>query len=76
MIWILLLYVLPLVISVLMAYYIIKKDNGTVKSFLEPLPYLFIPFFNIMIIVVGLFFIVDDWIKNNDKWQDFLNKKL
>ena len=76
MIWILLLYVLPLVISILGAYYVVKRDGGTIKQFLEPLPYLFIPLFNIAVVLIGLFTIVGDWAENDDKWQDFLNRKL
>lgn len=76
MIWILLLYVLPLVVSILGAYYIVKSDGGSMRSFLEPLPYLFFPLFNILTMLAGIFFIIQDWIKNDDKWQDFLNKKL
>ena len=76
MIWILLLYVLPLVVSILGLYYLTKRDEGTMKDFLEPLPYLFIPLFNIVVIIAGIFFIIQDWIRNDDKWQDFLNKKL
>ena len=76
MIWILLLYVLPLVVSILGAYYVVKRDEGTMKEFLEPLPYLFIPLFNIAVVLIGLFTIVGDWVENDDKWQDFLNRKL
>lgn len=76
MIWILLLYVLPLVISILGAYYVVKRDGGTIKQFLKPLPYLFIPLFNIVAVIIGLFTVISDWIENDNKWQDFLNKKL
>ena len=76
MIWILLLYVLPLVISILGAYYIVKRDGGTMKQFLEPLPWLFIPLFNIAAMVAGIYFSIEKWIKEDENWQDFLNKKL
>lgn len=76
MIWILLLYVLPLVVSILGLYYITKREEGTIKQFLEPLPYLFIPLFNIVVILAGAFFLIEEWIKEDDNWQDFLNKKL
>lgn len=76
MICILLLYVLPLVVSMLGLYYLVKRDGGTVKQFLKPLPCLFIPLFNIVAVVAGLFVAVSDWIENDDKWQDFLNRKL
>lgn len=76
MIWILLFYVLPLMVSMLGLYCIIKRDGGSVKEFLEPLPYLFIPLLNIIAVIAGIFFLIEDWIKNDDKWQDFLNKKL
>ena len=76
MIWILLLYVLPLVLSVLGGYYFVKRDGGSVKEFLEPLPYLFIPLFNIAVVIAGIYFSIEKWIKEDDNWQDFLNKKL
>ena len=76
MIWILLLYVLPLVVSVLGAYYFVKRDGGTIKDFLEPLPYLFIPLFNIVAVVAGICLLIEKWIEEDDNWQDFLNKKL
>jgi hypothetical protein len=76
MIWILLLYVLPLVLSILGAYYIVKSDGGSIKDFLEPLPFLLIPLFNIFALIVGLYTMISVWIESDDKWQDFLNKKL
>ena len=74
--WILLLYVLPLVISIVGAYFIIKQDEGNVKEFLKILPYLFIPLVSIAAVVVGLFAIIDNWIENDESIQNFLNKKL
>jgi hypothetical protein len=76
MIWILLLYVLPLVISIAGAYFFIKKDEGTTKDLLEILPYLLIPLFNIIILIMGLHAIIKDWIENDETIQNFLNKKL
>jgi len=76
MIWILLLYVLPLVVSILGLYYIVKRDGGTIKDFLEPLPFLLIPLFNILAVLAGSFAIISMWIEEDDNWQDFLNKKL
>jgi hypothetical protein len=76
MIWILLLYVLPLIISIAGAYFIVKEDGGTTKEFLEVIPYLFIPLLNIIAIVAGICVIIQDWLENNDDWQNFLNKKL
>jgi hypothetical protein len=76
MIWILLLYVLPLSISGIGAYIMVKKDEGDVKDFLEILPYLFIPLANIMFVVAGIIAIILEWLENDDDWQNFLNKKL
>ena len=76
MIWILLLYVLPLVLSILGAYYIAKSDGGSIRSFLEPLPFLFIPVINILFIIAITYFSIKEWIEEDEKWQDFLNKKL
>lgn len=76
MIWILLLYVLPLVVSILGAYYVVKSDGGSMRSFLEPLPFLFIPVINILFIIAITYFSIKEWIEEDEKWQDFLNKKL
>jgi hypothetical protein len=72
MIWILLLYVLPLAISIVGAYWITKIEGGTVQDFLEPLPYLFIPLFNIVVIVI----FIGDFLQEDESWQNFKNKKL
>jgi riboflavin transporter FmnP len=75
--WIILLfYILPLTIGVLGAYLMVKSNGGTVMEFLKILPFLLIPIMNIAAVVAGIFFEMEEWIKNDDKWQDFLNKKL
>ena len=76
MIWILLLYVLPLVISIVGAYYFTKQDEGTTKDLLEILPYIFIPLANIMFVVMGIVSVILEWLDNDENWQNFLNKKL
>jgi hypothetical protein len=76
MIWILLLYVLPLVISIIGAYLMVKEDGGSVTEFLQPLPFLLIPLFNIMAVVAGLYILIEKWIKDDESIQNFLNKKL
>ena len=76
MIWILLLYVLPLVVSILGAYYFIKRDGGSVKDFLEPLPFLFIPLMNIAALAAGLFIFIEKFLDEDESWQNFKNKKL
>jgi hypothetical protein len=76
MIWILLLYVLPLLISIVGVYFLVKRDGGVVKEFLEPLPYLFIPVLNILAIVAGIIALIIDFLENDESWQNFKNKKL
>jgi hypothetical protein len=76
MIWILLLYVLPLVLSILVVYSLTKKKGGSVKDFLEPLPYLFIPLMNIAVLVAGLFIFIEKFLDEDESWQNFKNKKL
>jgi hypothetical protein len=76
MIWILLLYVLPLVLGVIGAYMFVKADGGTVTEFLEPLPFLFIPLLNILYVLAGLYILIQKWIKDDESIQNFLNKKL
>ena len=76
MIWILLLYVLPLVLSTIGAYVMVKRDGGSMIEFLEPLPFLLIPLFNIMAVVAGLCILIQKWMKDDESIQNFLNKKL
>jgi hypothetical protein len=76
MIWILLLYVLPLVLGVIGAYMFVKADGGTVTEFLETLPLLLIPLFNIIVLIAFLLSLIQEWIKNSESVQNFLNKKL
>ena len=76
MIWILLLYILPLVLSMLVAYFLIKKEGGSVKDFLEPLPFLFIPIMNIAALGAGLVIFIEKFLDEDESWQNFKNKKL
>ena len=76
MIWILLFYVLPLVLSIIGAYFFVKSDGGSVTEFLEPLPFLLIPLFNILVVLAGLYTLIEKWIKDDESIQNFLNKKL
>jgi hypothetical protein len=76
MIWILLLYVLPLLISVVGVYFLVKRDGGSIKDFLEPLPFLLIPLFNILAIVAGVIALITDFLDEDESWQNFKNKKL
>ena len=74
--WILILYVLPLVLSVIGAYLFVKSDGGTVTEFLQPLPFLFIPLINIAMIIIGIYILIEKWMKDDESIQNFLNKKL
>ena len=76
MIWILLLYVLPLVISIIGAYFFVKSDGGSVTEFLEPLPFLFIPVMNILAVVAGVYLIIEKFLQEDESWQNFKNRKL
>jgi hypothetical protein len=76
MIWILLLYVLPLAIGALGAYFVIKRDGGNMGDFLEVLPYLFLPVFNILAIVAGVIALIEKFLQEDESWQNFKNKKL
>ena len=76
MIWIFLLYVLPLVISIVGAYFVVKQREGDVKEFIEIIPWLFIPIANIIFILIGIYFLIYEWLENDDDWQNFLNRKL
>jgi hypothetical protein len=76
MIWILLLYVLPLVLCIVGGYFFIKKEGGTVKDFLEPLPFLFIPLMNIAAVIAGVYILIEKFLDEDESWQNFKNKKL
>jgi len=76
MICIVLLYVLPLVLDILVLYIIIKQTDGTVKEFLEPLPFCFIPLINIAALVAGGYFLIEEFLQKDESWQNFKNKKL
>ncbi len=76
MIWILLLYVLPLVISIVGAYFVAEQGEGDVREFLQIVPWTFVPLLNILAIIIGIFVLIQDWLDNNDDWQNFLNKPL
>jgi hypothetical protein len=76
MIWILLLYVLPLVLCTVGVYWMVKKNEGTIKDFLEPLPFCFIPIMNIAALVAGVLFTIEEFLQKDESWQNFKNKKL
>jgi len=76
MIWILLLYVLPFIVCCVLGYYMSKTNGETMKDYLNSVLLCLIPLLNIIAVIAGIFFLIEDWIKNDDKWQDFLNKKL
>jgi hypothetical protein len=52
MIWILLLYVLPFVVSIILGYYSTKKENGTKGEYLKGVLIMLIPLINIVAAVI------------------------
>jgi hypothetical protein len=60
----------------LVAYFLIKKEGGSVKDFLEPLPFLFIPIMNIAALGAGLIIFIEKFLDEDESWQNFKNKKL
>jgi hypothetical protein len=60
----------------LVAYFLIKKEGGSVKDFLEPLPFLFIPIMNIAALGAGLVIFIEKFLQEDESWQNFKNKKL
>jgi hypothetical protein len=60
----------------LVAYFLIKKEGGSVKDFLEPLPFLFIPIMNIAALGAGLVIFIEKFLEEDESWQNFKNKKL
>jgi len=76
MIWILLLYVLPLVLSIIVLYIEVRMDNETIGDFIENSVWAFIPVFNIVLTAVGAVVLIEYWVNTSETLQNFLNKKL
>jgi fructose-specific phosphotransferase system IIC component len=76
MIWILLLYVLPLVLGIASAYYIMKRNEEPIGEFIKLIVLLIIPPINIIFTIAAICVIISDWIETNESIQDFLNRKL
>jgi hypothetical protein len=55
---------------------VIKIDKGTMGDFLENVPYLLIPILNILVIVAFILDICENWLKNDESWNNFKNRKL
>ncbi len=72
MIWILLLYVLPLLVCCVVGYYMSKKSGETIGDYLKGILICLIPLMNILIII----FLIAKIIHDDKSIQDFLNKKL
>jgi hypothetical protein len=76
MIYILLFYVLPVILSMSAVYLLCKSIQETVKFFLKSSLYCLIPLFNIIILIAAIAIYSEDLIENNESIQNFLNKKL
>ena len=70
------LYVLPLIFSLIIAYKISKDNKSSIKELLEMCCWCLIPIFNIFIVIIAPFLLIRDFLKENAKFQNFLNKKL
>ncbi len=71
MIYVLLAWLLPFII-ILITLYIVEDETATVRDALHLIGMGLVPFFNWFLI----YQIVVDFIENNDKIQEFLNRKL
>ena len=74
--WIFLLYVLPLVLDLAIAYFVAKRDEATIQEFLSIVWITLIPLANIVLLLMGGFMLLQEWIENSESIQNFLNKKL
>lgn len=71
-----LLYLLPLVLSMVIIYYAMKQEGETVGEFVSMLPVLFIPLVNIGVFLLTIVYFANRSFKFDEKWEDFKNKKL
>lgn len=71
MIYVLLAWLLPFII-ILITLYIVEDETATVRDALLLIGIGLVPFFNWFLI----YQIVVDFVENNDKIQEFLNRKL
>jgi len=74
--WIFLLYVLPLVLDLAIAYFVAKRDKATIKDFLSIVWLVVLPLANILLLLMGGFLLIVEWIENDESIQNFLDKKL
>lgn len=71
----LLVYILPLLTGAFVGY-LGLRETTTIKQYLKLIVFLLIPVVNIVITVLIIYVASADYIQNNEKIQDFLNKKL
>ena len=69
-------YVLPLIFSSILVYKISKDNKSTIKELIPGLGFCLIPVLNIPIFLILLFLLIRDFLRDNEKFQNFLNKKL
>lgn len=71
----LLVYILPLIVGAFVGY-LGLRETTTVKQYLKLIVFLLIPVINIVITMLIVYVASANYIQNNEKIQDFLNKKL
>ncbi len=71
----LLVYILPLLTGAFIGY-LGLRETTTVKQYLKLIVFLLIPVVNIVITTLIIYVASANYIQNNEKIQDFLNKKL
>ena len=69
-------YILPLIFSLLIVYKHYKIEQGKIKHFIQGAVFCIIPIFNVFVFVAILYLLIHYFVKNNEKVQNFLNKKL
>ena len=69
-------YVLPLMLSLIISYKISKDNKSAIKELLEICCWCLIPIFNIFIAIFTPILLIRDFLRDNEKVQNFLNKKL
>jgi hypothetical protein len=44
--------------------------------YLKGVLFCLLPLFNILIIVIGVYTLIKEFLEENEEWQNFINKKL
>lgn len=69
-------YLIPCLLTAVLGYRLVKQEEGKLKNFLTFVGLSIVPIINIAISAVLSLMLLTDFIKNGEKIQKFLNRKL